>query len=663
MKRRSILALGLALSLAPNSRPSLAQSAPRPLEWYRGKILFKSDRSSQEALYAVNPDGTGLTRLDDVNAGYHYAEARARDALSADGRYRLFVQQQGRDSQIWQEDLETGATALVTAGGTGIDYEPVWAPDSRYLAYVSQVDGNDEIYLYDRVRLSSTRLTSNSWEWDKHPSFSPDGTQIVFWSNRTVRFKHIWVMNTDGSNPKNITGWGSHNDWDPVWVKQVPSGIIPEQKPLDLDLPLRTEPGCAPELDDYVGKIIFKSDAEGATAIYLMDPTTGDTCRVDDPNVGYYYAEALRRDTYSPDGRYRLYVRQVGQDYQIWQEDTETAEVGFMAGGGAGADYEPSWSPDGNLVAYVSQRHGNDEIYLYDRAAKEDRRLTRNEWEWDKHPSFSPDATTLVYWTNRDSGWKHLRLVNVDGTGDRGAGRSGEWNDWDPVWVKQAPSPAPELDLSLPPIATLEPKELIRLEPLPLEWYLGRIMFISNRDGSEAIYAVKPDGSDLKRVDDPNAAFYYAEGRSRDITTADGRYMLFVREVGDDVQIWQQDTQSGAISYVVGGGPGIDYEAVWAPDTRYVAYVSQADGNDEIHLFDRVTQTDRRLTSNSWERDKHPSFSPDGAEIAFWSDRESRYQHIWVMAADGSSPRNITGWESANDWDPVWIKRLPSPQS
>lgn len=663
MKRRSLLALGLALTLAPNARPSYAQSTQKPLEWYRGKILFKSDRSGQEALYAINPDGTGLTRLDDVNTGYYYAEARARDALSADGRYRLFVQQQGRDSQIWQEDQETAATALVTAGGPGVDYEPAWAPDNRYLAYVSQVDGNDEIYLYDRVRLSNTRLTSNSWEWDKHPSFSPDGTQIVFWSNRTVRFKHIWVMGTDGSNPKNITGWGSYNDWDPVWVKQVPSGTVPEEKPLEIDLPLRAEPGCTPELDDYVGKIIFKSDAEGATAIYLMDPATGDTCRVDDPNVGYYYAEALRRDTLSPDGRYRLYVRQVGQDYQIWQEDTETAEVGFMTGGGAGADYEPSWSPDGNLVAYVSQRHGNDEIYLYDRAAKEDRRLTRNDWEWDKHPSFSPDGAALVYWSNRESGWKHLRLVNADGTADRGTGRGGDWNDWDPVWVKQAPSPAPELDLSLPPIATLEPEELVQLEPLPLEWYLGRIMFISDRGGSEAIYAVQPDGSDLTRVDDPNAAFYYAEGRSRDITTPDGRYLLFVREVGDDIQIWQQETQTGAISYVVGGGPGIDYEAVWAPDSRYVAYVSQADGNDEIHLFDRVDQTDKRLTSNSWERDKHPSFSADGTEIAFWSDRESRYQHIWVMAADGSAPRNITGWESANDWNPVWIKRLPSPQS
>jgi len=679
VKRRSLLALGLALPFAPAIRSAAAQSSQRPLEWYRGKILFKSDRTGQEALYAVNSDGSGLTRLDDVNAGYHYAEALTRDAISSDGSYKLFVRDILRvsrppiwDAEIWQEDSATGQTSLITAGppalNTGdsayrpsFNYEPVWAPDNRYIAYVSQVDGNDEIYLYDRVRLSNTRLTNNAWEWDKHPSFSPDGTQIVFWSNRVVRFKHIWVMNADGTGVRNLTGYGSYNDWDPVWVKQTPSGIIPEAEPLDLDVELRVEPGCSPALADYVGKIIFKSDSEGAPAIYLLDPDTGDACRVDDPNVGFYYAEALRRDALSPDGRYRLFVRQEGsEDYQIWQEDTQTAAVGYVGGGGPGADYEPAWSPDGNLVAYVSQRDGNDEIYLYDRNDKTDRRLTRNNWEWDKHPSFSPDGASLVYWTNEGSGWKQLRIMNVDGSGVRGTGRGGDWNDWDPVWVKEVPSPAPEIDTGLLPLATLEPKEPVKLEPLPLEWYLNKVLFISDRDGSEAIYAVNPDGTDLTRVDDPNAAFYYAEGRARDITTPDGRYLLFVREVGDDLQVWQQDTENGAISYVVGGGPGIDYEAVWGPDTRYVAYVSQRDGNDEIHLYDRISQTDRRLTDNSWETDKHPTFRADGTEIAFWSDRESHYQHIWVMGADGASPRNISGWESANDWNPVWIKRLPS---
>ncbi|MHB0877334.1 MAG: TolB family protein, partial [Anaerolineae bacterium] len=67
------------------------------------------------------------------------------------------------------------------------------------------------------------RLTNNTWEWDKHPSFNSDGSQIVFWSNREAQWKHIWLMNADGSEQHNLSGWLQSNDWDPVWVKEAPT--------------------------------------------------------------------------------------------------------------------------------------------------------------------------------------------------------------------------------------------------------------------------------------------------------------------------------------------------------------------------------------------------------------------------------------------------------
>jgi TolB protein len=60
-------------------------------------------------------------------------------------------------------------------------------------------------------------MTWNEWEWDKHPSWSPDGTQIVFWSNRTGH-QQIWVMDADGGNLYSLSRTG-FNDWDPVWIK------------------------------------------------------------------------------------------------------------------------------------------------------------------------------------------------------------------------------------------------------------------------------------------------------------------------------------------------------------------------------------------------------------------------------------------------------------
>ena len=68
----------------------------------------------------------------------------------------------------------------------------------------------------------------------------------------------------------------------------------------------------------------------------------------------------------------------------------------------------------------------------------------------------------------------------------------------------------------------------------------------------------------------------------------------------------------------------------------------------------RTIPEQRQLTANNWEWDKHPTWSPDGSEIAFFSNRSGMRQ-IWVMGSDGSGQRNISS-NIYDDWDPVWIK-------
>jgi TolB protein len=59
------------------------------------------------------------------------------------------------------------------------------------------------------------------------------------------------------------------------------------------------------------------------------------------------------------------------------------------------------------------------------------------------------------------------------------------------------------------------------------------------------------------------------------------------------------------------------------------------------------------LTNNSaW--DFEPAWSPDGAKIAFTSDRDGDDNwEIYVMNADGSNQTNLTN-NSAWDFGPAW---------
>jgi TolB protein len=97
-------------------------------------------------------------------------------------------------------------------------YDPAWSPGGEWIAFVSTEGGNDEIFLIRPDGSDLRRLTTNTWEWDKHPTWSPDGSQIVFWSNRESGRRQLWIMNADGSNPRELLE-SPYNDWDPIWVK------------------------------------------------------------------------------------------------------------------------------------------------------------------------------------------------------------------------------------------------------------------------------------------------------------------------------------------------------------------------------------------------------------------------------------------------------------
>jgi TolB protein len=97
-------------------------------------------------------------------------------------------------------------------------------------------------------------------------------------------------------------------------------------------------------------------------------------------------------------------------------------------------------------------------------------------------------------------------------------------------------------------------------------------------------------------------------------------------------------------------------EQRYSPDHRYYLFVRDAAKlakSDDIWVTNADGTKPRNLTPNSWQWDKHPSWSPDSRRIVFWSNREGHKQ-IHVMEADGQNVRNIsnTEWE---EYDPIWI--------
>jgi len=195
-------------SVPPTPTPT---AIPQVLQ---GKIVFLSDRFGNPVLLAMDPDGSNVALMTNP---WVYQVALARESLSPDGHYQVFVREVNKTPQLFVLSLQDNTVEQLTRTSRP-SYDPVWSPVGNAIAFVSQDPGNDEIFVINKDTGQATRVTHNDWEWDKHPSWSPDGTRIVFWSNRETGRKQIWSMNADGSEPRNISN-NEFNDWDPVWIK------------------------------------------------------------------------------------------------------------------------------------------------------------------------------------------------------------------------------------------------------------------------------------------------------------------------------------------------------------------------------------------------------------------------------------------------------------
>jgi TolB protein len=86
---------------------------------------------------------------------------------------------------------------------------------------------------------------------------------------------------------------------------------------------------------------------------------------------------------------------------------------------------------------------------------------------------------------------------------------------------------------------------------------------------------------------------------------------------------------------------------------RLLVVSSAKDGNWEIYLVQPGTGETKNLTENK-AADTEPVWSPDGARIAFISDRAG-FRDVWTMKADGTDARQLTeklGSCSTLRWSP-----------
>ncbi|MFZ0139720.1 MAG: hypothetical protein WAL70_01435 [Aeromicrobium sp.] len=132
--------------------------------------------------------------------------------------------------------------------------------------------------------------------------------------------------------------------------------------------------------------------------------------------------------------------------------------------------------------------------------------------------------------------------------------------------------------------------------------------------------------------------------------------IAFTRAIVGNFDIWSMSSDGTSRANLT-NNPALNSQPSWSPNGAKIAFASDRDGgDDDIYVMNADGSGQTALTSNA-DTDFMPSWSPDGAKIAFASDRDSSGSNfdIYVMNADGTGPTRLTtdpGGDARPEWSP-----------
>ncbi len=328
-----------------------------------------------------------------------------------------------------------------------------------------------------------------------------------------------------------------------------------------------------------------------------------------------------------------------------------------------GQELFPKFSPDGKTIAFTSQFDGDEQVYVVPVTGGAPTQLTfypavgplPPRWGYDNQVyGWTPDGSAVLFRSMR-YGWDltDTRLFTVPVTGGfpeplampvSGGGTlspDGTKAAYSPLirdfrtWKRYEGGWAQDLYIfDLKTHEAIQITDNVRTERDPM-WIGDKVYFSADWDGTLNLYAYDVTSGNTNQL---------TTSKEFDVRwpsgAADGQ---IVYELGGELQIF--DTDSGSSSalkiYVPNDGVAMRPSRVSAagnieqydlsPKGKRAVFAARGD----IFTAPIENGPTRNLTSSSDAHDKWPSWSPDGKQIAFLSDKTGE-EELYVVNQDGT---------------------------
>jgi TolB protein len=198
-----------------------------------------------------------------------------------------------------------------------------------------------------------------------------------------------------------------------------------------------------------------------------------------------------------------------------------------------------------------------------------------------------------------------------------------------------------------------------------------RVVNGARGESSDELYVMNADGSGKRRL---------ARSLSGNHWTAwspDGRKLVFAIQARGSAGLCDRAGDCNNELFLINAdGSGLrrltrnavpDGDAVWSPDGRKIAFLSQRDGTGADVFVMNADGSDQRNLTRKPGNEVAPAWSPDGRAIVYsavppgqplWAgggiSASGPFRDVYVMNADGSDQRNLTHTQEAEEWPGGW---------
>ncbi len=314
-----------------------------------------------------------LEPTNPVRLGFTPDNARSPSISGSGSRLACMI---GRtDADIWHVGLQDPGRRPVRPdrliSSTRFDANPACSPDGKRIAFISLRSGAHEVWICDSDGSNPAQLTSFGGAFLWGPSWSPDGQNVGFWGNQEGN-NDVYVVSVGGETPRRMTTHRANEEF-PVWSKD--------------------------------GRwLYFNSDRTGHHEIWRMPSQGGEEIQITRTS-GSASASQI-----SADGKFLYYQRGWPVSGSVWRIPVgggeETIVIESVTPGG------PSWkvARDGIYYLSVPDDRGLQDLHFYDLATGITTKILENLSNYWGGIAVSPDGRTILY-TQLDDMGSDLMLV------------------------------------------------------------------------------------------------------------------------------------------------------------------------------------------------------------------------------------------------------------